>query len=423
MPKMFAVVRREFVERVRTKWFWIGTILGPLFFGGMILVRLLTGSHSGVERRVAVVDGTRNGAGARMVDGLRASLERFHIASVPASASVIDSLTAAVIAKQLDGFMVVADSTFDDGIVDYRGSNVSSLADMEELHSTLGREIFAVRLERHGIDPNVVRNAQISVTMTTRKITGTKVTGESGEQAFALAFAMAVILFLAIILYGINVMSSVLEEKTTRIVEVLVSSIRPFQLMLGKVLGAGAVGIVQLTVWLLSVKVLAGQQDRLADLAGVDHATGGGAAFHLPQVPTATMAVFIIYFLLGYFLYAAIFAAVGAMSGSEQEARQAQTPVSLLLMIPYLSVFGILNDPGSPFALWLTYVPFWSPVAVPVRWSASPIPGIQLAISLVVLVASVLGVTWLAARIYRVGILMTGKRPTIREVLRWVSAG
>src|SRR5690242_14684715 len=184
MPRMFAVVRREFVERVRTKWFWIGTILGPLFFGGMILVRLLTGSHSGVARRVAVVDGTRNGAGARMVDGLRASLDRFHIAKVPASAGVIDSLTAAVIAKQLDGFMVVADSTFDVGIVDYRGSNVSSFADMEELQSTLGREIFAVRLERHGIDPTVVRNAQITVTMTTRKITGTKVTGESGEQAF-----------------------------------------------------------------------------------------------------------------------------------------------------------------------------------------------------------------------------------------------
>lgn len=423
MPRMFAVVRREFVERVRTKWFWIGTILGPLFFGGMILVRLLTGSQSGVERRIAVVDATSSGSGARLVDGLRASVDRFHITSVPASATVIDSLTAVVIAKQLDGFLVVSDSTFDSGIVGYRGSNVSSLADMEELRSTLGRQIFAVRLERHGIDPAVVRNAEISVTLTTQKIRGKTVTGESGEQAFALAFAMAIILFLAIILYGINVMSSVLEEKTTRIVEVLVSSLRPFQLMLGKVLGAGAVGIVQLAVWLLSVKVLAGQQDRLAELAGVDHAAAGGAAFHLPEVPTATMAVFIVYFLLGYFLYAAIFAAVGAMSGSEQEARQAQTPVSLLLMVPYLSVFGILNDPNSQLALWLTYIPFWSPVAVPVRWSAAPIPGSELAVSLAVLAASVLVVTWIAARIYRVGILMTGKRASFREIVRWVSAG
>lgn len=423
MRRMFAVVRREFVERVRTKWFWIGTILGPVFFGGMILVRLLTGSQSGVERRVAVVDGTTSGSGTRLVEGLRASLDRFHITRVPASAKVVDSLTAVVIAKGLDGFLVISESTFDAGAAEYRGSNVSSLADMEELQSTLGRQVFAVRLERQGIDPAVVHGAELTVTLATQKITGNKTTGESGEQAFALAFAMSIILFLAILLYGINVMSSVIEEKTTRIVEVLVSSLRPFELMLGKVLGAGAVGIVQLAVWLLSVKVLAGQQNHLAQLAGADHASAGGAAFQLPQVPTATMAVFVIYFLLGYFLYAAIFASVGAISGTEQEARQAQTPVSLLLMVPYLSVFGILNDPNSHFARWLTYVPFWSPVAVPVRWSASPIPGAELTVSLLVLAASVLGVTWIAARIYRVGILMTGKRATLREVVRWVRAG
>jgi len=422
MRKLLAVVRREFVERVRTKWFWIGTILGPVFFGGMILVRLLTGSHSGVERRVALVDRTTSGSGERLVEGLSASLDRFHFTRVPASANAIDSLTGAVIAKTLDGFLEVSESTFDAGTVEYRGSNVSSLADMEELRSALGRQVFAVRLERHGIDPAVVQSAELSVTMGTQKITGKQTTGESGEQAFTLAFAMSVILFLAIILYGINVMSSVLEEKTTRIVEVLVSSLRPFELMLGKVLGAGGVGIVQLAVWLLSVKVLAGQQNRLAEWAGADH-TATGAAFQLPQVPTATMVVFVVYFLLGYFLYAAIFAAVGAISGTEQEARQAQTPVSLLLMVPYLSVFGILNDPNSAFALWLTYVPFWSPIAVPVRWSASPIPGLELTGSLVVLATAVLAVTWVAARVYRVGILMTGKRATIREIVRMVRAG
>jgi ABC-2 type transport system permease protein len=423
MRKILAVVRREFVERVRTKWFWIGTVLGPLFFGGMILVRLLNADHSGVERRVAVVDQTSGGTGARLVEGLSASLERFHFARVPATPGALDSLTAAVIAKTLDGILLVSDSTLDVGTVEYRGSNVSSLADMEELQSTLGRQVFAVRLERQGINPAVVRDAELSVAMTTHKISGTRVTGESGQQAFTLAFAMAIILFLAIVLYGVNVMSSVIEEKTTRIVEVLVSSLRPFELMLGKVLGAGAVGIVQLTVWLLSVKILAGQQDRLAAWAGADHGAGAGQGLQLPQVPTATMVVFVVYFLLGYFLYAAIFAAVGAISGSEHEARQAQTPVTLLLMVPYLSVFGILNDPNSASARWFTFVPFWSPVAVPVRWSASPIPAGELAGSIAVLAASVLVVTWIAARIYRVGILMTGKRPSLREVVRWVRAG
>lgn len=423
MHKILAVVRREFVERVRTKWFWIGTVLGPLFFGGMILVRLLNGEHSAVKRRVAVVDQTMSGAGARLVEGLGASLERFHFTRVAASPRVVDSLTDAVIAKTLDGFLLVSDSTFDTGSAEYRGSNVSSLADMEELQSTLGRQVFAVRLERHGIDPTVVRGAELPVALTTHKITGTRVTGETGEQAFTLSFAMAIILFLAIVLYGVNVMSSVLEEKTTRMVEVLVSSLRPFELMLGKVLGAGAVGIVQLAVWLLSVKILASQQDRLAAWMGVDHSGAAAPALVLPQVPAATMVVFVVYFLLGYFLYAAIFAAVGAISGTEQEARQAQTPVTLLLMVPYLSVFGILNDPNSASARWFTFVPFWSPVAVPVRWSASPIPAGELTGSLVVLLISVLLVTWVAARIYRVGILMTGKRPNLREIIRWVRAG
>ena len=423
MRKILAVVRREFVERVRTKWFWIGTVLGPLFFGGMILVRLLNGEHSGVERRVAVIDQTTGGTGARLVDGLSASLERFHFVRVPSSPRAVDSLTNVVIAKDLDGFLLVSDSTLDDGSVEYRGSNVSSLADMEELRSTLGRQVFAVRLERHGIDPAVVRDAELTVAMATHKIRGTKVTGESGEQAFTLSFAMAIILFLAIVLYGVNVMSSVLEEKTTRIVEVLVSSLRPFQLMLGKVLGAGAVGIVQLTVWLLSVKVLAGQQERLAAWVGGDRGGAQAPALVLPQVPAATMAVFVVYFLLGYFLYAAVFAAVGAISGTEQEARQAQTPVTLLLMVPYLSVFAILNDPNSISARWFTFVPFWSPVAAPVRWSAAPIPPAELATSILILLLSVLLVTWVAARIYRVGILMTGKRPSVREIIRWVRAG
>jgi len=387
----------------------------------MILLRLLVGSHSNVARRVAVVDQSSGGAGARLVGGLSASLPRFHFTRVPASPAILDSLTAAVIAKTLDGFLTVSENTFTAGTIEYRGSNVSSLSDMEELESALGRQVFAVRLERHGIDPDVVRDAELPVVLTAHKITGSKVTGESGAQAFTLAFGMAVILFLAIILYGINVMSSVLEEKTTRIVEVLVSTLRPFELMLGKVIGAGAVGIVQLTVWLLSVKVLTSVQGRLPGFANID--PGSGPAFQLPEVPTTTMIVFVAYFLLGYFLYAAIFAAVGAISGSEQEARQAQTPVSLLLMVPYFSFFTILNDPNSSFAKWLTFIPFWSPIAVPVRWSASPIPVRDLVVSLTVLAVSVLVVTWVAARIYRVGILMTGKRPSLREVVRWVRTG
>jgi ABC-2 type transport system permease protein len=232
---------------------------------------------------------------------------------------------------------------------------------------------------------------------------------------------MAVVLMMAILLYGISVMSSVLEEKTSRIVEVLVSSLRPFQLMLGKVVGAGAVGIVQLSVWVASALFLAGQQRRIAGLLG--ESPPPGTDFHFPHVAPSTLVLFLVFFLLGYFLYSAIFAAVGAISSTEQEARQAQMPVTLLLMVPYVSFIGIVNDPQSPLALWMTFIPFWSPIAVPVRWAAAPIPFAELLGSLAILAATVVGVTWVAARIYRVGILMTGKRPTLREIVRWVRVG
>lgn len=419
MRKVLAVIRREFVERVRTKWFWIGTVLGPFFFAGIILFQILLAGRTGGERRVAIVDRTSSAFGVRVATELGETIRRFRVVRVPAAPGVVDSLTEEVVAKRLDGFLLVTDSMLDFGRVEYRGSNVSSISDMEALQDALRRMVFSARLERSGIDPALVRRAEVRLRLATQKISGKKATGESGEQAFVLAFAMAVILFMAILLYGVNVMSSVLEEKTTRVVEILISSLRPFELMLGKVIGAGAVGIVQLTVWGVSAKLLTAQQGRLAAVMGSGQQ---GAGLQLPQVPTTTMLVLLAYFLLGYFLYAAVFAAIGAISSNEQEARQAQTPVSLVMMVPYLSFFGILNDPNGSLAALMTFIPFWSPIAVPVRWSASPIPLIELGGSLAILAATVLALTWVAARIYRVGILMTGKRPNIKEIVRWVRA-
>lgn len=418
MRKVFAVIRREFVERVRTRWFWIGTILGPLLMAGLIGLQILLAGRSAGERRIAVVDATTTRFGQQLAAQLGAAIERFRVTRLPAADGVPDSLLGEVEAKRLDGFLLISDSTLEFGAAEYRGSNVSSVADMEQLENTLRRLVFAARLERRGIDTLLVQQAQIRIQLATKKVSGRKLTGESGTQSFLTGFGMAILLFIAILLYGVNVMSSVLEEKTTKIVEVLISSLRPFELMLGKVVGAGAVGIVQLTVWIVSAKLLTAASASLG-AARPGLAAGG---FQFPQIPTATLVIFVLYFLLGYFLYAAIYAAVGAMSSTEAEARQAQVPVQLLLMIPYVSFFGILNDPNSSLAVWMTMIPFFSPIATPVRWGASPIPVVELAASLGILLVTVVGVTWVAARIYRVGILMTGKRPSVKELVRWVRA-
>ena len=419
MRKVWAVIRREFVERIRSKWFWISALLGPVFFGAMIVVPVLFAGGGGT-RRIAVLDGTTGAFGARVVAGLRHG-KIFRATRVPAGAGVVDSLSQLVGAKQLDGFLIVTDAVVETGAAEYRASNVSSFRDVAELQDVLARLAVAARLERQGVDPALVGRAQLRISLETKKISGSKTTGESAAQSFALAYVMGVVLFLVITIYGVNVMSSVVEEKTTRIVEVLVSSLRPFQLMIGKVLGVGAVSLFQFVLWGLGAKLLLSQ--RRALLAGLGGAEEARQVFQMPHLSAATLGVFLSYFLGGFFLYSAMYAAVGAMSSNEQEARQAQQPVMFLLLIAYVSMFGLTNNPESTYAVTLSLIPFTAPIAMPVRWAASTVPGDELAGSLGLLAMGIVAVTWVAARIYRVGILMTGKRPSLKELVRWVRVG
>ena len=415
MRKVWVVIRREFVERIRTRWFWVMALLGPLFFAAVFVLPTVLASRGGV-RQIVVVDATTGPVGARITHLLNDS-PMFRAQRVPASGEVVDSLTTEVEQKRLGGFLIVTDAAADSGKAEYRGSNVSGFATVGALERTIGEVVSAVRLEREGVDPRVVARARIPVRLETKKIAGGKTTGETAAQSFSLAYFMGIILYTAILLYGINVMSSVLEEKTTRIVEVLVSSLRPFQLMLGKVLGVGAVSIFQFLIWGVSARLLF--THRPAFLTGRDVGEAD-QIFQVPHVSGATAAVFINYFLGGFFLYSAMFAAVGAISSSEQEARQAQQPISWLLVLSFVSMFGMLNDPGSAFAITLSLIPFSSPIAMPVRWAAGNLPVSELALSLAILLAAIGGVTWVAARIYRVGILMTGKRPNLKDLVRWI---
>lgn len=414
MHKVWAVIRREFVERVRTKWFWVSAILGPVLFGGIIVFQIVQ-SMGGAVRNVAVVDSTSDKLGNQVIEALEAS-GSFRASLVPARPGVIDSLRNLVESKQLNGFLIITDDLVQTGRAEYQASNLG-MQTIEALQRTLGRLVVKARLEQKGVNPGVVDWAQIRIALDQKKISHGRAVSDSATQSFFTAYMMAILLFMAILLYGVNVMSSVLEEKTTRIIEVLVSSIRPFQLMLGKILGAGAVSFFQFVIWGVSARVLLSLRGPIARALGADPAS---VTMTLPRIPAATLAVFIAFFLGGFLLYSAMFAAVGAMSSNEQEARQAQQPVTYLLMISYLSILGLTNDPSSTFARTLSLVPFTTPIATPVRWTAGSMPTWELVMSLVILAIAIVGVTWVAARIYRVGILMTGKRPTMKELVRWV---
>src|SRR6267378_4004536 len=335
MRKVWVVIRREFVERIRTRWFWVMALLGPLFFAAVFVLPTVLASRGGV-RQIVVVDATTGPVGARITQLLNDS-PMFRAQRVPASGEVVDSLTAEVEQKRLGGFLIVTDAAADSGKAEYRGSNVSGFATVGALERTIGEVVSAVRLEREGVDPRVVARARIPVRLETKKIAGGKTTGETAAQSFSLAYFMGIILYTAILLYGINVMSSVLEEKTTRIVEVLASSLPPFQLMLGKVLGVGAVSIFQFLIWGVSTRLILSQRRHLLGEPGLNDS---GGFFQMPHVTAGTAAVFIAYFLGGFLLYSAMFAAVGAMSSNEQEARQAQQPVVMLLVASFLSILG-----------------------------------------------------------------------------------
>jgi ABC-2 type transport system permease protein len=420
MHKVWAVIRREFVERVRNKWFLISTVLGPLFMIGLGVLPALLMTKSGRVNHIVIVDASTGTLAERMRTQLTRS-GRFSASVLGTSdariGAVEDSLSSAIRAEVLDGYLAVSSSTVEAGNAEYRGRNVSSLTDMAILEGALRQSVVVERLNRRGVDPAVVQEAQGRISLKTERVSRQGKGGESGQASFFLGYGVGLVLYMVILLYGINVMRSVIEEKQTRIIEILVSSLKPFQLMLGKVIGVGAVGMFQFGIWTLTGYLLVHNRTRIL------------TAFHVPaeamntmQMPAISgqlLAVAIGYFLLGYLLYSALFAVVGAACNTESEAQQAQQPVMMLLVASLIVSFSALGDPSGPLAVGASLVPLSAPIIMPVRVATSDVAASQIGLSLAIMVATVLVVVWGAARVYRIGILMYGKRPNIKELLRW----
>jgi len=336
---------------------------------------------------------------------------------------VADSLTALIGRSRGPegapvGFVVLTDDALATGAVAYFGSNVGSLSDMESLRGTMRPVIQTERLVQEQVDTAVVRRATAPIELQTSKITEGKLTGESGTSSFILAYAMTFILYISLLLYGIQVMSSVLEEKTSRIMEVLSSSLSPFQLMLGKVVGVGSVGLFQLGIWAAAALYLTAN---LVPVLHLFHLSADAAAdISVPTIPPTLLIIFLVFFLLGFMLYASLYAAVGAMCSTQQDTQQAQQPVMIGIVAGFMCMFPVLNDPSGSLARTLSLIPFVAPFVTPLRYSIAPLPPSELLLSMGATLLGVLAIIWLASRIYRVGILAYGKRPTFKELWGWI---
>jgi len=410
------IARREFLERVRTKWFVIVTLLGPLAMVGIIVVPAYLSAKSDEKKvTIEVIDNSESGLG-ELLGPLAITQKSRFIFKAAADGATEESLLKELGRSGLDGFILIPSDVLKMGSkgVVYRGDMASSLSLRRTLYEIINTGAITLRLQEAGVAPEAIGGLLFPVNV---DLVHPK--GSSGTASFIAGYIVMFLLYMSILLYAINVMRGVILEKTSRVVEIIISAVKPRALMLGKIVGVGGVGLAQLALWALIAMIMIKFREPILGLFGID----GSASFSLPEMSGVDFALILTYFVLGFFLYSSLYAAIGAMVSSEQEATQLQMPVVLLLIVPVMCVQIVANDPAGSISSALTLFPFSAPVLMPMRVILDGASTFEIGLSLVILVATIAGAIWLAARIYRLGILLTGKRPSVATIWRWLRHG
>lgn len=413
--RLGAVARREYVARVRSKAFLVSTILGPAIMAGFLVVpTLVMARQRGRPLRVAVLDGEgtlRAAVEESLARRKAAGAARFDVRPPPAAAgeAARETLRASVLKGDLDAYVYLPKDAVQRSVAEYHGRNVSNMMDIGLVDTAVEEALIGRRLADEGLAADAVRGLTRKVDLKTVRLTSSGEREDRGG-SFLLSMVLMTILYTALAMWGAAVMNGVIEEKTSRVVEVIVSSVPPWAFFAGKLLGVGAAGLTQFGIWGASLGVLS------VWAAGAAAASGA----QMPEVSLLLLASFVTCFVLGYFLYGALYAAVGATVNSQQEAQTLVFPVMAPLLTAFLFFPAVLGAPDSALSTTLSLVPFFAPLLMFLRVASSPPPAWQLVLCVALSLATIVLVTWLASRIYRVGILMYGKRATLPEIVRWV---
>lgn len=441
MRKFLAVVKREYIQRVRTKFFIVATVLGPLFMAGFtILPAMMFGIKSGGPTRLAVVDESgrmyervakeitsgkkprdedvvqtldqsssgNNNAQEKIEQANKLSRSSYLVEEVPLNgrsvADIRKVLETRIQSHELDGYIVLPANLLKEGQAEFRLRNAADVFTVSYVEAALSRAVRGQRLAEAKIDEKFVAEASAPVEL---KTTGADGQESKGEASFYLAFGAGLLIYMSVLLYGQFVLGAVIEEKETRIAEILFSSMRAFPLMMGKLIGVSLVALTQLGIWGVAFLIFSAW-------------AAAGSSISLPQIPAMLFVYFIIYFLMGYFVYATVYAVVGSMVTTTQEGGQLALPVVLMLVAGFLLSRNIIRSPNSSLSFWTSMFPFFAPITMLMRIATETPPLWQILLSLGIGIATIVGLIWLASRIYRVGMLMYGKKATIPEVWRWV---
>ena len=432
MKKMLAVLKREYLAAVRKKMFIVMTILFPvLMSGAMILPGLIVARGLG-EKHVAVLDGTgklrsaftrtiaperpdpKQALRGRNRNELPQTIRADYVEGNVDSKPYLDRLNAdRNAANRLDGVFVIPPDAIDGAgaKMTYYSRSSTDIITQERLASIANRAIQRIRLSARGIDPNTVEALTRSVPVDGMQLSRSGEQKKGGELNLIIAILFAAFLLIPSFIYGLEIMRGIIQEKNDRVVEILVSSMSPRQLLTGKICGVALVGLTQVTAWMLMLAAVGAWGAAVVSMAGVNI-----SQFLRPMV----FVYFFLFFVLAYMTYVCIYAIAGAVCNSEKEAQQLIAPISLLMMLPWFLMFAIVTNPDSGLAVGFSLSPVFAPLTMFVRALVSEPPIMHIVIAVAVSIATICAFFWATAKIFRVGILSYGKRPTIGELWQWL---
>lgn len=423
MNKLWTVFKREFLTRVKTKGFIIGTLLTPLF---IILISigpgLLMNLKSEKSKKISVVDLSDivyDELVQALNDTTSSGKRLYEFTRVPASTDnfdeIKDELKQAVDKDKIDGFFIIPPDIVEKNESQYYAKSVSNFDENRTFQNAISQIIRNYRIKKSNLEPELVNKLTRWINLITIKVTKGGKEEEDRGLSFVVTFIMVMFLYMALIMYGAFVMRSVYEEKQSRVVELIISSCKPFQLMAGKVLGVGAVGLLQYAIWAAVAALLTIYSDTIMQLF-----SASARAFAIPTIPLAVLIYFIIFFILGYLLFATIYAALGAMVNTDQDAQQLQFPVIMFIIMAFILAFYIIKNPTADLSKIISLIPLFSPITMFTRIAVQMPPFSEILLSIVILILTIMFLIWLAGKIFRVGILMYGKRPTLPELINWI---
>ncbi len=432
LDNISAITKREYMQRARTKGFWIGTLIVPLFAFGIFFVPILLLKGSETSQTLVVVDETGRigqtlaarmnardgkppkGGSERGVVVDESQMARFKATSVPPAAdrkAQRADLDRQVLEKKIDAWVWISPGVLKNERAEYHARSVSNVFTQDALEDDLSWVVRRERMRQAGIDPERMTELIQPVRLATERVSEKGSHAQGGFAGMLFAIGMFMLLYISMIMWGQQVMNGVLEEKGSRVIEVLISSVTAFELLMGKLLGICLLGLTQLAIWLGTVTVVSSPGIGMM-----------AAMFKGASVPTLTIGMvihFVLLFVLGFFAFATLYAAIGAAFNNIQEAQQTAGVVMMFIIVPALMINPVINDPNSTMATVLSLIPLFTPLLMPLRISVEMPPAWQIALAYALTISFVILMVWFCSKIYRIGILMYGKKPTIQEIWKW----